>query len=353
MKSEKTQHLKFNLNQKVFKLLVSSYIVFHFYFASLNADSISITYIPAYQSEALKVISFTTTRSLIDGALKSDLLQMLKSHFNIEVFIESGTYLGNTTFYAADLFNEIHTIELSADLFYKAKERFKEKENVFIYQGDSSEILHTLLPKISSRILFYLDGHYSGGNTAQGSSNTPIMRELQAIRDSNKGNAVILIDDIRCFQDSHSPEKILNTHLEGYPDLRQLTHALLEINSDYLICFLGDALLAFPNDSNVSASPVVRACAIQRFASVFHTFPEDLLQETDSLIKNIQGEEKDEMILYYKTYSSFELENGFRSFGTFWLGLIRSGEGNEQEAKHLYEQAAANSPSGWRAHQFK
>jgi len=47
--------------------------------------------------------------------------------------------------------------------------------------------------------LFWLDGHYSGGNTAKGEKETPIMEELRQICAHPVKNHLILIDDAREF----------------------------------------------------------------------------------------------------------------------------------------------------------
>jgi hypothetical protein len=47
--------------------------------------------------------------------------------------------------------------------------------------------------------LFWLDGHYSGGITAKGPLDTPIVKELDSILNHSVTGHVILIDDARCF----------------------------------------------------------------------------------------------------------------------------------------------------------
>ena len=130
--------------------------------------------IPQHNPESPNTISFTMTRSLKDGALRADLLTKLKDYFKTDAFVESGTYKGDTTFLAGLFFDEVHTIELSQELVEAAVVRFRNLPTVRVYQGDSGSVFKQILPRISSRILFYLDGHYSGGNTAKGECNTPI-----------------------------------------------------------------------------------------------------------------------------------------------------------------------------------
>ena len=135
-----------------------------------------------------------------DGSLDISFLEYLKSIFTPDIFIETGTYLGDSAITAAKVFKQVHTIELSNDLYLRATERLNVINNVCCYLGDSAEVMKDLLPKLSGRALFWLDGHYSGGITSRGANNTPILKELEAIRLLPSKEAVILIDDLRLFQ---------------------------------------------------------------------------------------------------------------------------------------------------------
>lgn len=314
---------------------------------NINLAAFSTNNLP--QTEKANIIEFCTTRTPVVGILKPELMEKFKSIFKTPVFVESGTFLGATTSEAAKIFDQVYTIELSQDLAKQAQELFKNTKNVKVYQGDSGKVIATLLPNISERIFFYLDGHYSEYQTAQGSTNTPVLAEIAAIRDAKKSDSVIIVDDIRCFQKSRFPEKIQNTCWEGYPDLAQLVNALLEINPNYQICFLGDALLAYPKDPSVKISPVAEACAIHRLSSAFPIFSEKELKEADYTIAHAQGSERDEIFAYWRTFSPSELEKGVSSYGTLWAGMILEREGKKDEAIALYKQSVLNSPTNWRA----
>jgi hypothetical protein len=56
-----------------------------------------------------------------------------------------------------------------------------------------------VLTEIDEPTLFWLDGHYSAGETARGEQDTPIMQELQHIFDAPDYGHVVIIDDARCF----------------------------------------------------------------------------------------------------------------------------------------------------------
>jgi len=115
------------------------------------------------------------------------------------VFVETGTFRGDTTNQMKACAQQVYTIELSHPFFQKAVERFKKYPNVECLEGDSMHILPEVLKKISEKTLFWLDGHYSAGQTARGEKDTPIMEELASIRHANLPSFVLLIDDARCF----------------------------------------------------------------------------------------------------------------------------------------------------------
>lgn len=118
---------------------------------------------------------------------------------NLHTFIETGTFRGDTLFALKDSFDRLYSIELGANLFSDAKKRFSDCKNVYLYKGDSAEVLPKLLETIEHPALFYLDGHWSDGVTARGSKDTPILLELESILTHKVKGHVILIDDARTF----------------------------------------------------------------------------------------------------------------------------------------------------------
>lgn len=131
--------------------------------------------------------------------LKWHVLRHYARRFRIQVLVESGTYLGDTVEAMRDEFDEIHSIELSPALFYRATTRFATVENVHLHHGDSAEVMGQVVPKLDRSALFWLDGHYSGGETAHSELRTPVVGELEAIlMEGGKGH-VVLVDDARLF----------------------------------------------------------------------------------------------------------------------------------------------------------
>lgn len=332
---------------KIFRIIFVFLVSF---FLPLYSELSQLQVLPQYNSESLRIIPFYDTRRTYDGALKEEMLKQLQMVFDTTIFVETGTYLGATTLLASEIFDEVYTVELSQELFEQASNTFKNFKHVFPYQGDSSLVFLQFLPQIQGRIFFYLDGHYSGGLTAQGTVNTPVLGELAAIKAAGKSNSVIMIDDLDCFQKTLFPAKIVGGPCDGYPDLKELVTAILDINPDYEICFLANALFAFPRDPEISLSPVAAACALHRLSS-FYQVPAELLDEADKVIGSAEGFEREQLFSYASVYS-YEMEMGWQAFCVFWQALVFAQEGNVQRAKSLIEYANRNSLPGWRANDF-
>lgn len=144
--------------------------------------------------------------------VKQDVIKEFARKFDIHVFIETGTYMGDMVYAVRNTFEEIHTIELDRELHCYAKRRVSRYKHISVYQGDSGLVLGDLLTKVNQPCLFWLDGHYSAGLTAKGELETPVEKELSSIaQHRQKSNHVILIDDANCF-----------TGKGDYPDIQSL-----------------------------------------------------------------------------------------------------------------------------------
>ncbi|MBU2566721.1 FkbM family methyltransferase [Patescibacteria group bacterium] len=139
-----------------------------------------------------------------------------QKHHNCHTLIETGTYLGDTIHEVKNSFKKIYSIELSKELFRKAKKRFSNTPRIFLFNGDSGKLLGDVIRKTNKEnILFWLDGHYSGGITQKGETDTPIIQELKAIMESGCKNSIILIDDASDFNGTN-----------GYPTIEAIKDLL-------------------------------------------------------------------------------------------------------------------------------
>jgi hypothetical protein len=132
-------------------------------------------------------------------AVKRRAIWSCAKRFGLEVLVETGTYTGGTVATLQCRFHTIYSIELSEILFEQARERFKDARNVHLICGDSGVELKNVLLKLDQPALFWLDGHWCGGLTAQGDSHTPICEELDLILGAAEHRHVIFVDDARLF----------------------------------------------------------------------------------------------------------------------------------------------------------
>ena len=164
---------------------------------------------------------------------KREILVRWGKNFDCKMFVETGTYYGKTTEYAAPHFDKCVTIELDETLYKSAVKKFENTKNVEVRHGDSGTILQELLGTINERTLFWLDAHYCGGNTAKGKSNTPIMEELLVIM-NHPVSHVILIDDARMF-----------LGCDGYPSVRELRKFVNKVGRGYELGLMNDIIKIF------------------------------------------------------------------------------------------------------------
>lgn len=144
------------------------------------------------------------------------------------VFVETGTLYGDGIQKAIlSGFNLIHSIELSPKYYLLSQERFKDKENVSIYLGDSGKILYDVIKNIDDPITFWLDSHFAGWDTAYAGKMTPILDELEQIKRHHINTHTILIDDVRQF----------GTYYFDNITLDQILSKLYDINPNYKISF--------------------------------------------------------------------------------------------------------------------
>jgi hypothetical protein len=140
---------------------------------------------------------------------------LLRNAFPNSIWVETGTFLGQTTKELSKHGSFVYSIEPESTLFKNAAAYFTSYPNVEILKGLSEEILPSLLTKLSGDINFWLDGHYSAGITHKGLQDTPILDELKHISKNlnHFGKVCVMIDDIRCFNpevDKHSSYPSLN-----------------------------------------------------------------------------------------------------------------------------------------------
>jgi len=167
--------------------------------------------------------------------VKQQMIRDFAERFHATTLIETGTFLGDMVYAMKDQFKSIYSIELSQELYDRARKSFEKYPHIHLIAGDSATELKNVLANIQGRCLFWLDGHYSGGITALGKERCPIRGEIQAILQFADEKPVILVDDAICFDGSH-----------GYPTLFELHDVVTSRLAGYQMTILDNVIQIFP-----------------------------------------------------------------------------------------------------------
>lgn len=254
-----------------------------------------------------------------DGILATERLRPLRDIGGFEAFIETGTYLGQTTAAMRALFRQVISIELSDRLYEEARKKFADAPNVQLLHGDSACMIDIALDEASGvPAIIWLDAHWSGGVTARSSENTPIMAELESIRRRGRDSDILLIDDIRYFIDL--PDGF-DTHEAngGYPSLIKLLEVINSLSGNYRAFIVGDVMVAMPQRlwDQVLISDVVQAIMELRLDSS----PSDANRRREEIVSAATGEERDTLMRLPDFYAD-SLQYGIGGHFCYWRGLL-------------------------------
>lgn len=170
---------------------------------------------------------------------KQEVLLGYAQRYGLRILVETGTYHGDMVAAMKNCFAEVVSIELSPMLYAKARERFKRDRNVTLLQGDSGQEIGKVVTQLRHPALFWLDGHYSAGETACGDKETPIMEELGHILAAEDIGHVVIIDDARCFGSEPS-----------YPTVAELKNFVLERRPNVAISIENDSIRIVPQGAS-------------------------------------------------------------------------------------------------------
>jgi hypothetical protein len=139
-------------------------------------------------------------------------LRAIRETHGLKSFVETGTGDGNGVVKALLAgYEVIHSIEIDPELASLLKLRFRKNPMVTIHEGDSRELLESIVRQLPLEpALFWLDAHFPGaelgiqpyGAEPDPDKRFPLRREVDTILGIRRGIAdVILIDDARIYQD--------------------------------------------------------------------------------------------------------------------------------------------------------
>ena len=167
---------------------------------------------------------------------------LMNNNLKDSLWIETGTYYGETTKLLSKISKKTISIEADKNLFETSNRILKKFKNVEILNGKSEDLLDKVISKNLNfkNVCIYLDAHlcqdhlkntktFGNENTA-----TPILNELEIVSKyvASFEKIVVLIDDIRLFKGK----------FQNYPDKNTVVNwckennFLWEIEQDIFIC---------------------------------------------------------------------------------------------------------------------
>ncbi|HSE39351.1 MAG TPA: class I SAM-dependent methyltransferase [Acidobacteriota bacterium] len=170
-----------------------------------------------------------------------ELVLLIRDHSGVSTFVETGTFYGNTAFWASTKFKKVITIERSEIVFKKATETYGHVQNIEFRQGDSVAELAQLVPTLKEPAIFWLDSHWSGGETYGKEDECPLLQELKSFQPASCKH-VLMIDDARLFS---SPPPLPHRK-EQWPTLMQLMERLKTLYENPYVVLFEDVFICVP-----------------------------------------------------------------------------------------------------------
>ena len=154
-----------------------------------------------------------------------------QKRYRLRIFIETGTFTGEMVQAMSGHVDRIATIEVDPSLHARAVIRFARQPRIQLLLGDSATLLPVVLESLDGPALFWLDGHYMGGESGRGTEDTPVIAEMTALLDHGVRGHVVLIDDARLFDGTG-----------GYPHLDAFTAWVAERRPGTRVTVDGDII---------------------------------------------------------------------------------------------------------------
>jgi hypothetical protein len=121
----------------------------------------------------------------------------LQARFDLSTLVETGTFEGESTLYAAERFDRVVTIDICVDHHAVANARCAGHRNIEFNIGDTRVVLPAVVASLDQPALFWLDAHAAPGLFGD-ADDWPVLTELEIINSSPLQH-FILIDDAHCF----------------------------------------------------------------------------------------------------------------------------------------------------------
>ncbi|PZX49793.1 hypothetical protein LV84_04185 [Algoriphagus ratkowskyi] len=177
---------------------------------------------------------------IVNFSIPKDLVLKILDFKEIDNFIETGTYKGATSFWAAQHFKKVYTIEINEEISKETASKVDCPKNIEFLIGNSKDVLPELVDnKLSGTCFFWLDGHWCMGAGGK-EEECPLIDELEAIKLIQ--NAIIFIDDARCFLGPLPPPHD-SSH---WPRIDQIFIKISQLFPDHRFTIQDDVIMVIP-----------------------------------------------------------------------------------------------------------
>ena len=182
-------------------------------------------------------------------------LESLRKEHNCVNYFETGLWDPRTNVSSRQAlaceFNKVYCIEIRKDWVEMGKNVFNEyimngKYN--LYLDDSSNLKNYIMTdEFKNKTMFFLDAHVDNSNIHNYKKKCPLFDELEAIKNMERKDNVILIDDLRIIKNSFPWGE---TSYGNIDFLQQIKQTILTINKNYKFSTLNgyandDVLIAY------------------------------------------------------------------------------------------------------------
>jgi hypothetical protein len=178
--------------------------------------------------------------------IPQDIVISLAKLNNSTTFVETGTFQGETTKWAANYFETVHTIERAEGLHGLHSKELSQIKGITPHLGDSRKMLPQIVEQIGAqKAVFWLDSHWSGFDTAGANDECPLIDELSCL--SSRYEDIILIDDARLFlcvpPPPHNPSH--------WPNILDIAAIFTQSDRRPFVQIVDDVIFIIPNRVDV------------------------------------------------------------------------------------------------------
>jgi hypothetical protein len=182
----------------------------------------------------LSSLAFNQDDTLLLPFEKRERLAKIATHYNVNTFVETGSYHGETAIYMAQIVSKVFSIEIDLKNSEIARRRCEARSNVEIRTGSSEVLLPEIVRGLKGSTLFWLDAHYQNG-MARGRKRCPLFEEIETILSAENIIPIIVVDDARKF-----------IWVNGWPSLRAIKSCVVAKRKNFSFRISNDMICIGP-----------------------------------------------------------------------------------------------------------